>query len=819
MDIDKITKICNTLIDKSIKNLTYFSTNQLKIVLSLIQDQSNIYYYKYKYIEYMLLYDIIYNSIYEIPLHKGGSYKLNKYKNRLNNNNNNNIYELKYQYYLKLYNSNQIGGNDYNSTQLLNNISKICIDDNNITQFLDEKVCSSIDNSRHIDEVDDSNDIINDFTCIPVDIIDIKDKTKNNNYHINYNKYLLKRLFKSISTDQFMKELSENDKLYNKIFNYIFCELNLHLSFFIYEYSVKNNLKLNTEHIILLYKGGNTTRLLLRLLFEGTIESTMRDIILDSIKDTKIGDWDFYVYINYNKIKTDFEYTDDKCLNLKNKIIKIIALALHNIQRNLIHVLETFVYDNFILKCNTDLGTPNIKKSINEHIAAINPYMREKIISIDQIEFIHHKDIINKSFIVTKEKTNTNNRIINKMNNLLDQNDKIPKPKSHIVYIDQIDGITFKGNIDFTLFRYKLNNNMKYTITYEGGMTNQKEVNTSVELIDVSIVNINDKKHYIFTDLFNIIYPEINKYVDIKFDIIVDYSILVTIPSSEYMIVDILLMLYTEKMFPWFDLKYGKRIERIFLLNASITEPTFFNNINKESINFIKKIYETLYEKDKTDIQNRKSSWMNTLIVNLDHRYDRIYESININFNNKELTDIEHLYLFICFLFSKNCKIDQNTYHLKIIKFDNYSSDITIEYLKKLYLAFKINLSVIQIHSFEYIKLLNHFNKNNLFNFIISNIFEIIIFILYLNDPKQLDKDHELFCDKYFEIYKKCDNNDCKGISGEIYSFKKIKDNNKKEIYLKNFIDYIAKLIELSSKMSKMTRFKFDEKISTITLA
>ena len=766
------------------------NTDTLNNINLLINSFTTNSYYTNKYIEYMLIYDILYKNIYDIPLVPPpvlpplgmiGGHKLKKYSYKFKNNKLNTKYNLKYNYYLNLYKNNQIGG--YNSRDLLNNIDTINASDEVITKDLN-LVCDSMNNT---DDDDDDSIFYNDTAiCIkkqhPIN--------NENKYNINYQNYLLRRLFRGISTDEFMKELYEDKQLYKTLFNYIFCELNLHISYFIHIYNRDNGHDLNNDHIKFLYKGGNTIRLLLDFNASNIYIRETQTIIKESINKIKVGDWDFNLIIEYQKLKDELGFSEEKCTNLKNKLVKVIALALHNIQNNIIKILINFNFDNFIINCTREANTEESKNIISTITREINNFTidsNDKIILFDFKNYYINND--NTNSLIINNSNDMKYTIVNKFNNLLDRTNINQTKQSYIVYIDNINGITLKGNVDFTLFRFKLDNNILYNnITLKDRIKN-KQMKAGIELIDVSIVNMKDKKYTIFKSLFEFIYPQGIKYTIINFKILDNYGIDISIPSSEYMIIDILSMLYTEKLFPWFDLKYNKRINRIILLYSSIHEPIYTNFINTNS-SILKKIID-IKNKDKT--------------VNF---FIESYKTFLYNSIKKSI--FEYIYLILIFLFSFDLsqqifKINIRGHHSELSNyklFEEFHDKISYDYLFKIYNIFKEFLIIKDINNIHFIYFnnelftINETLGNNLFNFIITNIFEIIIFLIFVKDRSKLEHTHLMYSDNIYQIYINCDNhNMCDGISGNIYKMSQIIDNC--EMYLDDFDNYIKNLINI----------------------
>jgi len=130
------------------------------------------------------------------------------------------------------------------------------------------------------------------------------------------------------------------------------------------------------------------------------------------------------------------------------------------------------------------------------------------------------------------------------------------------------------------------------------------------------------------------------------FDVIIPFNIL----SAAYMLIDIFTMLFLENYFPWIDLKFNKRLDRIFKLyimvdniNNSLQLSNKQNQIQIfiELINIIKLNIDNcpnIIECLSNEYQKIKN---NIIIINIENNF----KYLHIN-NNNELTDKYLLFIY-----------------------------------------------------------------------------------------------------------------------------------------------------------------------------
>ena len=697
-----ISNFINLKIDNQLCNL-----EQLKIIYKSSIEDPNLYY-KSQYILYYILDQ--YNQ--QIPQQYGGKlYKINKYLSKIKlNNNKMDKYLIKYNYYKKLY----YGGSSSSSTaSFISNTSIIDKIINETVKFnLPNFNCEN--NITHDYDYDDYNDEKNCIdTLLPM-------PTERLTYDNNITKYFYRRVLKSISTDTFMAILSSNEykEYYKHIFDSILIQLYLCFSKCIYLFNIKYNKNLSEKVISLLYKGGNSIRLLMRQFSDKSGLQLPSGQNIDT--NMKVGDWDFTIKCDYIELKE--QLGKDLLIKLIDYIKRSMAVALTNIKK-LLEENELLNSDDFIQKFKTDCTKECVSILENPNSNCTNPTnSKSSFIIIDD-------DKIKENKIITKKIIGINTFFINEQ--------ELKKNKIFIVYIDKISSYGLKSYIDFSLYRLKINNIINI---------DNKTYNSPIELIDISITNYtehNYNKDNIFNNLYLQICNNKPKYIKNKYNlnnIIISFNIL----SADYMFVDITTMLFLENYFPWHDKKYEKRLSRLLKLYI-ITNPSNSSNaheLKKENFKlFISKIGKILGA--------------------------------------------------IC-----TCEYDGNI--LKSIDDQIYKQTLT-----QFYNNHKTQLNIQDKNSYNYISFND--NETNIINdpyllIIYNNIYENIIFLMYLYNQSAVTPDHCAYCKEIFTKLKECDDStNCNQLNMVYYSYTKIQQ----ETNILFFINYLITLYKLSLSLIK----------------
>src|SRR3989304_6539510 len=346
-------------------------------------------------------------------------------------------------------------------------------------------------------------------------------------------RYLFKKSFSLLFTDIYIQNgLVKNDLMVTT--NYIYFVLDYALKAYIdcvinaSTFGEKSKYLIDNLH--LLYKGGNTTRMILncfidssKLAMVGKISNKINNSItsLDNLIETyAVGDWDYSVKINYNvlrNLRNNDNYTDDE-LQLITK-----------------HINQLYTYVSVYLKDRLNLLLMS-KLNINNTTKEIQKLLFSSDISTKIDKFVQSNNIlspnlskiytlsINKIYTFGKVITKTNSRdmfenefgIINKKsfvfsgtnkvvdNNTIDQYFEVNNnyiyndSKNYLFELSEITPayISFLpvlpllkryGLASFALIRVKINNLIKLKGSYVNNTPLTKNLFVNMELIDISI--------------------------------------------------------------------------------------------------------------------------------------------------------------------------------------------------------------------------------------------------------------------------------------------------------------------------------------------
>jgi hypothetical protein len=595
-----------------------------------IYNKEDTQYYTRSYILYYIL------DQYNNEQNGGNLYKINKYLYKIKQNSDIK-YKKKYDYYKNI----QYGGTT--DTTIIENI---IID--NIKFSLNQDACSEDnDNDNDIDIDNDQNitKCINTLLPLP---------DQRSEYERNILKYMDSRNYKSISTDSFMNLLSSKYKLlYNKIFNYTLIQLYLCFTKCIYLFNKKMSLTLTDKHIYLIYKGGNSIRLLLQLY---TWTSTLNDNDSKDIeKNMNIGDWDFTIKTNFIEILNVISHAN---LNiLLDYLKKSCAVALTNIKK----LLETELLQNnefntdYISKC-----TSQIPPFFAKDVCVINnnkskqPIVENITVPIPIVDKICSMGDDKKSFTIYNDNLTKNIKKITVLDNFFEnQTDNMINNKIFIVYIDKISSYGYKTYTNFSLFRLKINNIIK------NEYDNNNSINAPIELIDISISNYTDtdielNKEILFDNIYSLIGNDKSKYLANKYilnNIIIPFPIL----SANYMFIDIYVMLFVDNYFPWIDKKFKKRLSRLFKIYLLCDKCKSESDITEKKNNLLmfNRVIEDLLSNFTNNFLNLDSQLILIKIYefyNSQKQYFKIKNKNNyyyiINDNNNNITDLYLTFLY-----------------------------------------------------------------------------------------------------------------------------------------------------------------------------
>lgn len=640
-------------------------------------------------------------------------YKISKYSKKFNDNFENDTYYNKLNQYIE-----ELSGGSYNNivTPTIDNILKNRYSlITNIPSFKNLKTDIPSDNC--ISSIDNEN----------IDIY--KSTTLNSNYFciknllINHNKYIQNKLLydlkynsKGGATDIFAhftlnQKLDYNDEgiknvLYHLICDYVVFELTSLFSEYKYKLQKQFPNKIMDNDIKLIYKGGNTTRLYIRIMLEqlkSKNKNTQYSYLTDFYNTMKYGDLDFHLFIDYDNLKK--QISSNSLDEIYKQCQQIVSLGLYKIKCTLNDLFNTELSKKYIEYLKDAFNNDKFKNEVigkfineyNEHtdknmiksfnLHEIKSYNYKYTFDNDKITTDYNNSkLYDDSFIVTNGKLFNNNmsiKNIDKISSFFANNDLtefIPEyltPNNlRIIFIDKLKLIRFKYVACLSLYRLKFENILTYKITLDDNIHKIDSFKIPIEYVDVSIINNEDtsngsSKIFINND---------RKYIDIDYK---SYGNIakISLPSPEYMFFDIAKMLFIEPIFAWGNPKYEKRMSRLFLLS----------------------IITCLNE--------------NITISNIIAHFNKLKQLL-LEFSNKTIDD-KYILLMN--------KINTNKIMIDMIQLDN--TDGNILQLTQEYTNFYLDK-------------------------IISNYFDSIIFLKYLNlkNGEKINDNHMNYCRKSFKI-------------------------------------------------------------------
>lgn len=319
--------------------------------------------------------------------------------------------------------------------------------------------------------------------------------------------------------------------------------------------TVRKQYKLTKYDIVFVFKGGNVLRIInnnMMEYFPPGSDEIIRKIYLPYLKQS---DNDFSIYLNPN-LRRYKEISEKLIWCIYESLNKIREIYLSNLPHYFdIYNLSYKQRDKLTQKLIKDL---NELKIVDVKSISLSPTF-DKFIKFDKDENILIHDIQNKP---TTPYYNSVNQAL-----------KFKSPVG--------------GVIKFDLARTKIN----FLIN--------KNINISGELIDVSVPKKEDThmKQFNTTKRFhkfikkNIIQDLYNEEYDFKYNLI----------NMHYIIHDLIKMLFVQREFPWKDIKYAKRINR--LLYFVFLDMLDKIHITPNKLNIIKDIMDVF----KKSLKNKKS--------------------------------------------------------------------------------------------------------------------------------------------------------------------------------------------------------------------
>jgi len=430
--------------------------------------------------------------------------------------------------------------------------------------------------------------------------------------------YLFKKYFNVYFTDLFIKNYltAETFELFT---NYINFTIDYAIKKFIskfnevydpnYGNSSASDYLLSQHDIVLLYKGGNTTRMYIRNLFKKiTLKNdpvsreakTHMNTIIDGYG---LGDWDYNIAVDYKNIgsKVDKFGNNITVDRMKDLLVQVVSFAISELKWSLSSLLKASYKSNdlyqllFTRLLNRETKDKKVDEFINDLINQYNtkfPGSKYKLNSIKLKKIDTFDSEITETGIIRKDNLKTvtqstrdiewsgistvynglpftsNNyievkNIFSYNNGTRDEGLPFNEPRNNI-YTMLMDDLTIVKRytiVKFALFRLKVNN--KTTMEING---RDVKLNVPFELVDISVPHENDMKtRYYDIYLNHDAYTQ--KYLDGYLQIKKTGMLLpISPPTADYMYADIVIMLCAEELFIWEEVKYAKRISRLFLL-------------------------------------------------------------------------------------------------------------------------------------------------------------------------------------------------------------------------------------------------------------
>lgn len=404
--------------------------------------------------------------------------------------------------------------------------------ENNIGSYIENLITNIVNNNYQIKKAP----ITHDFN-LQIDKL-------NTEQNVNYKKEL-DDIMTDIVTNHFLKEQDEIAHFIKLITTTFDNAIDL--------YKKKKNI--NKTDIIFVYKGGNVLRFIINSLIDllpGDSERILEDNYSDYFKKS---DADFTIYINPNL--KDYDNIYDNMITMSYYVLNLIRNEI-SMNRdkyfdfydlNIEHKKE--ILNDYLVKLN-NASVINDKKYNNEE----NIYYNKKIIALafDNI------CVKNSEFDCLDSNSNRDDFII-------DYN----KDKSKII-ISPID------NNNLTPFYLSVNKTLQFTkgeyfthfdlvrmkINFKMYFKNEETVSKNLggEAIDISIQHrdsLKNSKDYNMWYFFK----NLNKNITV-FTYDNDFSFNAT--SFYYLIHDLERMLFFEVTLPWDDVKYEKRLNRLFCM-------------------------------------------------------------------------------------------------------------------------------------------------------------------------------------------------------------------------------------------------------------
>jgi hypothetical protein len=579
------------------------------------------------------------------------------------------------------FHNNQKGGDFLLDNHVSSNVEAIVSGDYKLISDMKnvENMNINLDNCLNLNSMFDVDINNNKFNYIPGKTLKcfIRDPRLTDISLEKKAEYIFKKQFSLDMTDMFMqKYMSEEDleiatNYIYYVFDYTLTKL---LETLIRTQIFGNKSQYLIDRVYLLYKGGNTTRLLLRNFVNnvmfiidknmGRVRANKVDVVENTVTKLKelvgsfnIGDWDYMMKIEFDDL-LNFGFSTDELEKLVMYLMQVFYSTGSYIKEKISQLLKSNTnIKNLTIALQNYMLDSNIKDRIEKFITKYNSFTKtgdEKIETMKLKRINMYDNVITETEIYRMSQNEmkelykssflfkSSGKLVNYKNNKITYNEyyevdtpffdktsntQIPEyltnDNVYLAYLSKLGFMNRYAISDFNLIRIKVSNIIDLDIKYDKIQLNvEKKMFVNTELVDISVPNVNACKA-IYNKLYY--YPGYNELTTttIMTENFKQEKTTVIIPSVQMMFTDICTMLFIENMFVWEDPKYAKRIKRLFFL---ILPCMYSDNLRTKEIliNFqtIKTLFTTLNTFDKNIDEKLKYLASHYEIV--DNPYDTV---------------------------------------------------------------------------------------------------------------------------------------------------------------------------------------------------
>ncbi|AYV78320.1 MAG: hypothetical protein Edafosvirus9_34 [Edafosvirus sp.] len=481
--------------------------------------------------------------------------------------------------------------------------------------------------------------------------------------------YIFKKSFSLTLTDIYMQKGLSEDNLRtstNYVYFLLYNGLNTYLSNIIKAQKYGPNTEFLYKNIYFLYKGGNTTRMILRSFVETSkinlskvnSEDTNKAIknLDELISGSNVGDWDYSIKIKYKNL-FDKGFTEQQLVDIRKELAQVFLFMATIIKEKIqLLLLSKVNINNTATEIQNVFFDPEINQKIEKFINAYSALGKKKVDSMvlkniytfdkvidgtnirnmndDEYQLLYKNSFVfnvaeKKQPLTTKLLTNyveTDTQFVD-LENKRFMPMYLKKDMIYIAYLSNIRLFRRYGISSFDLTRIKVNNLLQFDLKIRDLPTPViKNMFSNIELVDITVPSIYDTRDITY-GLY--IYPEniANDTIEFKLQnkAFKDEPISIPIPSQYIMFADISTILFIDNLFIWEDPKYKKRIKRLFFLSL----PCFYGD-GQETKDIVE-IFQTV-KKLFTELKNLNSSAER--LNKLKNDYEIVDNPLNDQMNN-----------------------------------------------------------------------------------------------------------------------------------------------------------------------------------------